>query len=283
MKPIAETVEKVLTETKKKLTRKQKKFVDEYVKGKTGTQAAKEAYNVEDDNTAAVIASENLRKPQIEQALADAFPDDLLQQKHHELLNAGKLDQMTFPLERRKVSSISDDVEGEELYKDAIALLAEEEKVSTSWVQRKLKIGYARAARIMDMFKDDELIDENGIVDQDAVINFDDVKEATFTEKLKEYEESNFSNQDIRDLLASVGCVVKRIVPMYGLRHVYFWSPDNLARDKALDKAYKVKGSYAAEKIAGPNGEPLFTNEHKNKSKRAVAGYIAGRNTGQRG
>ena len=51
---------------KPKLTVKQKKFADKVLEGKNWTQAALEVYDTEDDVTAASIAYENLRKPQIE-------------------------------------------------------------------------------------------------------------------------------------------------------------------------------------------------------------------------
>jgi phage terminase small subunit len=54
------------------MTHKQKIFVKEYIDNKgNGTAAARQAYNVSTDNSAALIASENLRKPQIQSALAD--------------------------------------------------------------------------------------------------------------------------------------------------------------------------------------------------------------------
>ena len=46
----------------------------------------------------------------------------------------------------------------DELYKNALELVKNEGKASTSFLQRKLQIGYNRAARIIDM------MEENGIV-----------------------------------------------------------------------------------------------------------------------
>ena len=46
----------------------------------------------------------------------------------------------------------------DELYTKAIELIRTEKKASTSFLQRKLQIGYNRAARIIDM------LEENGIV-----------------------------------------------------------------------------------------------------------------------
>ena len=46
----------------------------------------------------------------------------------------------------------------DDLYEKAIELIKKEGKASTSFLQRKLQIGYNRAARIIDM------MEENGIV-----------------------------------------------------------------------------------------------------------------------
>ena len=71
------------------LTPKQENFIEAYIdNGGNGTAAALEAYNTTDTNTAAVIASENLRKPKIVSALEEALPDHLLAQVHKEGLMA---------------------------------------------------------------------------------------------------------------------------------------------------------------------------------------------------
>lgn len=59
------------TQSKKtpKLTVKQAKFVKAKAEGMTGVAAAQVAYGVTDYNTAAMMASENLRKPNIQEAV----------------------------------------------------------------------------------------------------------------------------------------------------------------------------------------------------------------------
>ena len=52
------------------LTQKQRKFVENYAKGMNGTDAAVIAYNAKNRSTAAVIASENLTKPNILNSIA---------------------------------------------------------------------------------------------------------------------------------------------------------------------------------------------------------------------
>jgi hypothetical protein len=51
------------------LTLKQKTFIKLYNRGISGTKAARIAYNANTENTAAVIASENLKKPKIRNEL----------------------------------------------------------------------------------------------------------------------------------------------------------------------------------------------------------------------
>lgn len=61
-----------------RLTPKQQAFVDLINRDNNGTCAAKLAYNTSSDNTAAVIASENLRKPKIQQAIHEKVDKDTL-------------------------------------------------------------------------------------------------------------------------------------------------------------------------------------------------------------
>lgn len=56
------------------LTVKQARFVKEYAEnGGNGTKAALVAYDIEDPNTASSIATENLRKPDIREAVNNAM------------------------------------------------------------------------------------------------------------------------------------------------------------------------------------------------------------------
>lgn len=73
-----------------KLTKKEKGFIKDYIKTGNGTQAALKNYNIktkDKESTAAVIASENIRKPKIVKAIEEALPDTLLAERHLELLN----------------------------------------------------------------------------------------------------------------------------------------------------------------------------------------------------
>mgnify|MGYP002052785101 CR=1 FL=1 len=46
----------------------------------------------------------------------------------------------------------------DELYQTAIEIIKSEGKASTSFLQRKLQIGYNRAARIIDMMEDEGIV-----------------------------------------------------------------------------------------------------------------------------
>jgi S-DNA-T family DNA segregation ATPase FtsK/SpoIIIE len=51
-----------------------------------------------------------------------------------------------------------DDGDTDPLYEDALAAVREAGKASTSYIQRKLRVGYARAARLMDMLEEQGVI-----------------------------------------------------------------------------------------------------------------------------
>lgn len=57
------------TPKKPKLTRKQAEFVKGIAEGKPATISAQDTYNVKNYGTAAVIASENLNKPNVKEAI----------------------------------------------------------------------------------------------------------------------------------------------------------------------------------------------------------------------
>lgn len=74
----------------KKLSMKEEVFSREFAKTGNGTEAALKAYDTKDENIAASIASQNLRKLKIikrVKSIAEQIPDSLLVKKHLELLN----------------------------------------------------------------------------------------------------------------------------------------------------------------------------------------------------
>lgn len=79
------------TKKLQKLTKKQRGFVKDYVETGNGQISALRNYDTEDENTARAIASENLTKPNIQNAImsiAEQIPDEDLIRVHKEGLNA---------------------------------------------------------------------------------------------------------------------------------------------------------------------------------------------------
>lgn len=72
---------------KKRLTKKQKGFVKDYIKTGNATEAAIKNYDTDNRKVAQNIGSDNLSKPIIVKTLVEMLPDDLLSEKHLELLN----------------------------------------------------------------------------------------------------------------------------------------------------------------------------------------------------
>ncbi len=52
----------------------------------------------------------------------------------------------------------SEDGDEDDLYEDAKEAVIESGKASTSFIQRKLRVGYSRAARLMDMLEEENII-----------------------------------------------------------------------------------------------------------------------------
>ena len=65
---------------------------------------------------------------------------------------------LNLPDDKEKNTSNNDDDQLDDLYETALEIIKSEKKASTSFLQRKLQIGYNRAARIMDM------MEERGVV-----------------------------------------------------------------------------------------------------------------------
>lgn len=61
-------------------------------------------------------------------------------------------------------------------------------------------------------------------------------------------EHTALTDGQIKEMLASVNCTVRKIVHGQSARHVYFWTANDKARKDALDMAYKLRGNYAPEK-----------------------------------
>jgi len=91
----------------------------------------------------------------------------LTENEIHKVINFWKDQAEELPFEKQTISleeieskivTLNEEAEDKELFKEAIKIVLEAGKASTSLLQRRLKIGYARAARLLD------LMEEKGIV-----------------------------------------------------------------------------------------------------------------------
>jgi len=68
-------------------------------------------------------------------------------------------------------AAAEDDAEQDPLYDDAVRLVADTRRCSTSWLQRKLGLGYNRAARIVEMMEKRGLVGPaNGAKDREVLV-----------------------------------------------------------------------------------------------------------------
>jgi len=56
-------------------------------------------------------------------------------------------------------------------------------------------------------------------------------------------------DEDIKEMIKSANCTLKKIYIFMGEKHVMFWTPNDKSRSDALDMAYKLKGNYAPQKM----------------------------------
>jgi len=68
------------------------------------------------------------------------------------------IEEITTQDSKDSVTTETNDGDEDELYNQALEIIKSEGKASTSFLQRKLQIGYNRAARIIDM------MEEKGVV-----------------------------------------------------------------------------------------------------------------------
>ena len=76
--------------------------------------------------------------------------------------------------ERHRRASDGDLGDDEELYKQALDVLKSTKRASTSMIQRRLRIGYNRAARIMDLMEEKGIVGpENGSSPREILVDLD--------------------------------------------------------------------------------------------------------------
>jgi len=68
------------------------------------------------------------------------------------------IDEILNFADEKELGLNTDQGDKDELYKQAVEIIRSEGKASTSFLQRKLQIGYNRAARIIDMMEADGIV-----------------------------------------------------------------------------------------------------------------------------
>ena len=68
------------------------------------------------------------------------------------------IEEITISKDQELANEKNDDNEKDELYDKALEIIKLEKRASTSFLQRKLQIGYNRAARIMEMMEKEGVV-----------------------------------------------------------------------------------------------------------------------------
>jgi len=79
------------------------------------------------------------------------------------------IDEITTSIKSDSAEQTPDN-EPDELYNQALDIIKSEGKASTSFLQRKLQIGYNRAARIIDMMEEKEIVSKANHVGKREVL-----------------------------------------------------------------------------------------------------------------
>jgi len=89
------------------------------------------------------------------------------------------------------------DDESDELYEEAREIVIQAKKASTSFLQRKLKIGYSRAARIVDMLEERGVIgQQNGSKAREVLEDSKSIGHSTESDYDEEYDDDTFMDDE---------------------------------------------------------------------------------------
>jgi S-DNA-T family DNA segregation ATPase FtsK/SpoIIIE len=81
------------------------------------------------------------------------------------------------PLKQAPLWEETQKVEGDPLFDEAVAIIRKEGKASVSMLQRRLRIGYTRASRIVDMMEDKKIVGPpEGATQMRQVLDYGDVQ-----------------------------------------------------------------------------------------------------------
>lgn len=92
----------------------------------------------------------------------------------------------------------------------------------------------------------------------------------------------DLSDDQIIDIVESIeGCKVKTIIELVDNKKCYYFVPDNRVRLSAVEMAYKLRGSFAAEKIAVTSPYEQMTDEELETEFLKLSGQIFKKNDRQ--
>jgi len=117
-----------------------------------------------------------------------------------------------------------------------------------------------------------ELMDKY-LPDNDLAIRHKELLNATRLEHM--VFPKSVKDKEIKSLLESVNCNVRKIQHGDQANHAWFWAKDNIALKSALDLAYKLKGKYSAEKIKIIDDNDEKTDEELNREEERINERIA--------
>lgn len=259
---------------------KQRKAFEESLKNGGNVSAAME---VAEYAPATIHNPQNLTNSLGWQALMEQhIPDSLLAIHHKKLLTTRRLEHLSFPLGPALESDIEipdEEAGGDDMFAEAVNAVREAGSASTSHLQRKLRIGYSRAARLMDMLEEAGVIGEADGSRPREVLDYDPDEEVEQPEgvevemepqphggslmrKHAYAERITLTNEDILKMFTEEGIRVSHITSTRTERLVYYWAHDTRAIKDALDLAYKIKGKMSPEQTPPPAGPTynIFTN-----------------------
>ena len=82
---------------------------------------------------------------------------------------------LDFVDEKEMIENSKNQGDKDELYNNAVEIIKSEGKASTSFLQRKLQIGYNRAARIVDMMEAEGIVSKANHVGKRDVIKWENI------------------------------------------------------------------------------------------------------------
>jgi S-DNA-T family DNA segregation ATPase FtsK/SpoIIIE len=98
-------------------------------------------------------------------------------------------------------SSLDDDNDRDDMFEEAKQIVISDKKASTSYIQRKLKVGYSRAARILDELEEAGIVGpSNGSKPRELLVDGTEVEEKTHARPLQEIKKPEFHSVTMKRL-----------------------------------------------------------------------------------